>query len=62
MFDNEDGHDQATLIDTCSELMLSIDQDAALYINTENKDMRLTPQQVLALGDFLHATQLLWRP
>ena len=45
-------------------LRMSIDQDGALQLGDENDPARwvFTPSQVLALGDFLHGTQGVWRP
>jgi len=45
-------------------LRMSIDQDGALQLGDENDPARwvFTPAQVLALGDFLHGTQGVWRP
>lgn len=45
-------------------LRMSIDQDGALQLGDENDPARwvFTPSQVLALGDFLHGTQRVWRP
>lgn len=44
-------------------LRLSIDQDGALQMGDEDDPARwvFTPDQVLAIGDFLHATQGVWR-
>lgn len=46
------------------ELLLSIDQDGSLQIGYGDDPARwiFTPRHVLALGDFLNATQGLWRP
>lgn len=44
------------------KLGLSIDHDASLCISTDEDVVELSPSQVLALGDFLHATEGLWRP
>lgn len=45
-------------------LRMSIDQDGALQMGDEDDPARwvFTPAQVLALGDFLHGTQGVWRP
>lgn len=45
-------------------LRLAIDQDGSLQMGDEDDPARwvLTPAQVLALGDFLHGTQGVWRP
>lgn len=45
-------------------LRMSIDQDGALQLGDEADPARwvFTPAQVLALGDFLHGTQGVWRP
>ena len=47
-----------------SALRLSIDQDGALQMGDEDDPARwvFTPEQVLAMGDFLHATEQVWRP
>lgn len=44
-------------------LRLAIDQDGALQLGDEDDPARFvfTPDQVLALGDFLHGTQGVWR-
>lgn len=46
------------------ELLLSIDQDGALQVGYGDDPARwvFMPRHVLALGDFLDATQGLWRP
>lgn len=36
--------------------------DGALTISASSGIFDLTPQEVLALGDYLHLTQTLWRP
>lgn len=45
-------------------LRMAIDQDGALQMGDEDDPARwvFTPSQVLALGDFLHGTQGVWRP
>ena len=45
-------------------LRLSIDQDGTLQMGDDHDPARwvFTPAQVLAIGDFLHATELVWRP
>ena len=45
-------------------LLLSIDQDGALQIGYGDDPARwvLEPRHVMALGDFLHGTQGVWRP
>jgi hypothetical protein len=45
-------------------MRLSIDQDGTLQMGDADDPARwvFTPAQVLALGDFLHATQGVWRP
>lgn len=48
----------------CDVMRLSIDQDGRLQIGDDEDPARyeFNPAQVLELGDFLHATQGLWRP
>jgi len=45
-------------------LRLSIDQDGVLQMGDDEDPARwvFMPNQVLAMGDFLHATERLWRP
>lgn len=45
-------------------LRLAIDQDGVLQVGDDDDPARwvFTPAQVLAIGDFLHATQGVWRP
>ena len=45
-------------------LRLSIDQDGTLQMGDDADPARwvFTPAQVLAIGDFLHATERVWRP
>lgn len=45
-------------------LRLSINQDGELQLGDEEDPARLVfaPAQVLAIGDFLHATKRVWRP
>jgi len=48
-----------------NEIRLSIDDDARLSITLadgQSDPLRLTPEETLALGDFLVCTQQLWRP
>ena len=54
--------EKVLLVDMRSELMLSIDQSCALQISNDEGIMELDHDQVMALGDFLHATRGLWRP
>jgi hypothetical protein len=45
-----------------NEINIVIDQDAAVTIILDDEQyFELTPQQVLAVGDFFHATKNLWR-
>lgn len=45
------------------DLAITIDQDGAVTIIYEDEHyIDLTPAQTLALGDFFHATENLWRP
>lgn len=44
------------------EIGLQIDNEGALIIATDDVALALNPAQVLALGDFLHATEGVWRP
>ena len=44
------------------EIGLQLDNEGALIIATEEDVLALNPAQVLALGDFLHATEGVWRP
>jgi hypothetical protein len=41
---------------------ISMDHRATLVIATCEGELELTPAQTLTLGDFLHATQGVWRP
>jgi hypothetical protein len=45
-------------------LRLAIDQDGVLQMGDDDDPARyvFSPAQVLALGDFLHATERVWRP
>jgi hypothetical protein len=44
------------------DLYLSITQQCVLMIGNEENVIELSAEQVLELGDFLHATEGLWRP
>ena len=44
------------------ELEVQLSHDATLIIATVEGVLELTPEQTLTLGDFLHATQGVWRP
>jgi hypothetical protein len=45
-----------------NDVKIIIDQDGAISIYCDEYTIDLTPAQALAVGDFFHATQALWRP
>jgi hypothetical protein len=45
-----------------NDVKIIIDQDGAVSLYNDEFTIDLTPAQALAVGDFFHATQDLWRP